>query len=130
MRSRTFALLSFCLKTSLATSTWLVTTQTQAYCGSSYQMHTTSSIVCVLVYLLACAHGFYLPGVSEVYYKVGTLVPLQVNKLTSVKTQIPYKHYYLNFCKPKKEFDKKKHENLGEILRGDRIESSVYEVRF
>jgi transmembrane 9 superfamily protein 2/4 len=51
-----------------------------------------------------------------------------VNKLTSVHTQLPYKYYdKLPFCAPTTIEDKA--ENLGEILMGDRIENSNYEVR-
>jgi len=57
-------------------------------------------------------------------------VYIKVNKLTSTVTQLPYEYYSLPYCKP----DKVKHaaENLGEVLRGDRIENSLYslEMRF
>jgi transmembrane 9 superfamily protein 2/4 len=44
-----------------------------------------------------------------------------------VHTQLPYKYYQrLPFCAPPKIVDKA--ENLGEILLGDRIENSNYEV--
>lgn len=52
---------------------------------------------------------------------------MKVNKLSSVRTQLPYEYYSLPYCKPKKIIDSA--ENLGELLRGDRIENSVYEVR-
>jgi len=46
---------------------------------------------------------------------------------SSVHTQLPYDYYSLKFCTPKdgvKSFS----ENLGEFLRGDRIENSAYDV--
>ncbi|OMO70796.1 hypothetical protein CCACVL1_18656 [Corchorus capsularis] len=49
---------------------------------------------------------------------------VKVNKLSSTKTQLPYDYYYLNYCKPSKILNNA--ENLGEVLRGDRIENSVY----
>ncbi len=52
---------------------------------------------------------------------------MKVNKLTSIKTQLPYEYYSLNYCKPEKILNNA--ENLGEVLRGDRIENSPYEVR-
>lgn len=52
---------------------------------------------------------------------------VKVNKLTSTKTQLPYSYYYLPFCKPNIIVDSA--ENLGEVLRGDRIENSPYVVR-
>lgn len=54
-------------------------------------------------------------------------LPVKVNKLSSTKTQLPYDYYYLNYCKPPKINNSA--ENLGEVLRGDRIENSVYMVR-
>lgn len=53
---------------------------------------------------------------------------VKVNKLSSTKTQLPYDFYFLNYCKPSKIMNSA--ENLGEILRGDRIENSVYSVSF
>lgn len=53
---------------------------------------------------------------------------VKVNKLTSTKTQLPYSYYSLPHCKPKKIVDNA--ENLGEVLRGDRIENSPYVVSF
>lgn len=47
-----------------------------------------------------------------------------MNKLTSTKTQLPYSYYSLPYCQPKHIVDSA--ENLGEVLRGDRIENSPY----
>lgn len=49
-----------------------------------------------------------------------------MNKLSSVKN-LPYEYYSLAYCKPEKIVNFA--ENLGEVLRGDRIENSVYTVR-
>lgn len=49
-----------------------------------------------------------------------------MNKLTSVHTQLPYEYYSLPYCRPDKI--ESSAENLGEVLRGDRIETSPYEV--
>ena len=43
-------------------------------------------------------------------------VPLKVNKIDSVLTQLPFAYYSLPFCKPSEIRDVA--ENLGEILRG------------
>jgi hypothetical protein len=59
-------------------------------------------------------------------YLQGDSLPVKVNKLTSVKTQLPYAYYSLPFCKPETIVDSA--ENLGEVLRGDRIENSPYVV--
>jgi transmembrane 9 superfamily protein 2/4 len=73
-----------------------------------------------------CSWGWYLPGVAPVNFHDGDKVELKVNKITSVHTQLPYQYYSLPFCQPPHIEDKV--ENLGEILRGDRIENSLYEV--
>lgn len=58
----------------------------------------------------------------------GVELKVKVNKLTSTKTQLPYSYYSLPYCQPKQIVDSA--ENLGEVLRGDRIENSPYVVSF
>jgi len=83
-------------------------------------------LVVTILFYVTCTLEYYLPGVAPVQYNDGELVPLKVIKLTSVHTQLPYKYYDLPFCRPERIVDDK--ENLGEILRGDRIENSLYEL--
>lgn len=71
--------------------------------------------------------AFYLPGVAPHSYEEGENVDLKVNKLSSVHTLLPYDYYSLNFCKPA-DGVKPYSENLGEFLRGDRIENSAYQI--
>ncbi|KAF9662744.1 hypothetical protein SADUNF_Sadunf18G0086100 [Salix dunnii] len=54
----------------------------------------------------------------------GAELKVKVNKLTSTKTQLPYSYYSLPYCPPDHIVDSA--ENLGEVLRGDRIENSPY----
>jgi len=68
-----------------------------------------------------------LPGVAPIEYLEGGSVDLKVNKLTSVKTQLPYRYYTLPYCQP--AVIQESVENLGEILEGDSIENSAYEIR-
>jgi len=75
--------------------------------------------------LLPCA-AFYLPGVAPRDYQVGEIIDIKVVKLDSVKTQLPYDYYSLPFCHP--DVITEAAENLGEILSGDQIETSAYEV--
>merc|ERR1712167_235947 len=70
--------------------------------------------------------SFYLPGVAPTDYANGDLVPMEVNKITSVKTQIPYDYYSLPFCKPDTIEDKA--GALGQILAGDGEKTSLYEI--
>lgn len=51
-----------------------------------------------------------------------------VNKIWSSKTQLPYNYYSLPFCKPERVETEK--ENIGQILIGDRIQNSDYQVSF
>ncbi|KAL1515628.1 hypothetical protein AB1Y20_002246 [Prymnesium parvum] len=81
----------------------------------------------LLCALPLCAHGFYLPGVAPRDYAPGERVELKVNKLTSTKTQLPYEYYSLPFCQPSTVENVA--ENLGEVLRGDRIMNSNYELK-
>jgi transmembrane 9 superfamily protein 2/4 len=72
--------------------------------------------------------GFYLPGVAEKSYSATAPPILKVNKLTSINTQLPFKYYYLPFCSPPRKDLHDAPENLGEVIRGDKIEDSVYEI--
>jgi len=77
--------------------------------------------------MISCACGFYLPGIAPREYDTGASVSVKVNKLTSAKTQIPYRFYTLPYCRPDKV--EKKIENLGELLAGDAIENSAYDIK-
>ncbi|KAG0554779.1 hypothetical protein KC19_12G118200 [Ceratodon purpureus] len=83
--------------------------------------------ICVLAMLFLSypAAAFYLPGVAPMDFEESDPVTIKVNKLTSIKTQLPYEYYSLDYCKPQKIENVA--ENLGEVLRGDRIENSPYE---
>ncbi|MFS7974458.1 putative nonaspanin (TM9SF) [Helianthus anomalus] len=77
-----------------------------------------------IVFFISPSQSFYLPGVAPRDFQRGDALQVKVNKLSSTKTQLPYDYYYLNYCKPK--HIQNSAENLGEVLRGDRIENSVY----
>jgi transmembrane 9 superfamily protein 2/4 len=51
---------------------------------------------------------------------------IKTRQLSSVRTQLPYEYYALPYCRPEKIVSFA--ENLGEVLRGDRIENSPYQV--
>ncbi|MBA0668792.1 hypothetical protein Goklo_001674 [Gossypium klotzschianum] len=72
------------------------------------------------------SHCFYLPGVAPEDFKTGDPLLVKVNKISSTKTQLPYSYYSLPYCQPDHIVDSA--ENLGEVLRGDRIENSPYTV--
>lgn len=82
---------------------------------------------CLLLLAVAVVDSaYYLPGVSPHVFHQHDSIKMFVNKLTSTRTQMPYDYYSLPYCKPKKA--KLQSENLGEVLSGDRIESSVYNL--
>jgi len=71
-----------------------------------------------------------IPGLTPTVYKKGDKVPLFVNKVTSVHSPIPYGYHDLPVCKPAEDQIIHQSETLGEIITGNRIESSSYEINF
>ncbi|KAL5225650.1 hypothetical protein ABZP36_012289 [Zizania latifolia] len=84
-------------------------------------------VAAVLLSAASPARAFYLPGVAPRDFQKDDELQVKVNKLSSTKTQLPYDYYFLDYCKP--EAIKNSAENLGEVLRGDRIENSVYNFK-
>ena len=79
-----------------------------------------------LLFFVAGASGFYLPGVAPREYADGDKVEIKVHKLSSPKTQLPYDYYSLPFCKP--DEISRQAENLGEVMSGAIIQNSPYEL--
>lgn len=77
---------------------------------------------------LGSCNAFYVPGVHPHNFQKGEDVPLKVNSLTSVHTQIPKDFYRLPFCRPEAGV-KMASENLGEFLTGNKIENSPYVIQ-
>eukprot|EP01025_Chloroclados_australasicus_P056743 TRINITY_DN70596_c0_g1_i1.p1 TRINITY_DN70596_c0_g1~~TRINITY_DN70596_c0_g1_i1.p1 ORF type:complete len:675 (+),score=56.16 TRINITY_DN70596_c0_g1_i1:113-2026(+) len=75
---------------------------------------------------LVSVGAFYLPGVAPQDFDKGAEIGIKVNKLSSTKTQLPYEYYSLPYCQPQKI--QSTAENLGEVLRGDRIDNSLYKI--
>ena len=76
-------------------------------------------------------HGgvaIHWPGLRPTSYLPGDLVPMRVNKLTSVHTQVPYSYDSLPFCRPHRVLHAA--ENLGEVLYGSVIENAPFVLRF
>ncbi|EDV58647.1 transmembrane 9 superfamily member 4 [Drosophila erecta] len=88
---------------------------------------------CLAIVLLAAlvlvADCFYVPGVAPVEFVQDQKIDVKAVKMTSSRTQLPYQYYSLRFCYPKNGTLIFKSENLGEVLRGDRIVNTPYEVR-
>lgn len=79
-----------------------------------------------LFLLMGLASAFYLPGVAPRDYADGEPVEIKVNDLESPKTAVNYDFYALPFCAP--ETIEAVSENLGEILSGDDIQNSPFEL--
>lgn len=77
-------------------------------------------------YSYVCDGSQYLIAKFYISFLQGDPLKVKVNKLTSTKTQLPYSYYSLPYCRPETIVDSA--ENLGEVLRGDRIENSPYVV--
>ncbi|XP_049618619.1 transmembrane 9 superfamily protein member 5 isoform X2 [Syngnathus scovelli] len=80
--------------------------------------------------------AFYLPGLAPVTFcedskgseDCQTQIQLFVNRLDSVESVLPYEYDVFDFCKDDKEM--RPSENLGQVLFGERIESSPYKFKF
>ncbi|KAG4079848.1 hypothetical protein HA402_014979 [Bradysia odoriphaga] len=85
--------------------------------------------ILALLCLQQSIYCFYVPGVAPVEFVRGQKIDVKAVKMTSTRTQLPYEYYSLKFCLPKNGTLVYKSENLGEVLRGDRIVNTPYDVR-
>eukprot|EP00039_Didymoeca_costata_P004086 m.71244 g.71244 ORF g.71244 m.71244 type:complete len:673 (-) comp12228_c0_seq1:228-2246(-) len=101
-------------------------------------MRRADLLIATLALALNTANAFYLPGVAPRAYYKGELVPLLVNRLDSTESIIPYDYYHFDFCEMGENPLTGEHnpkeganvaENLGQILMGERIRHSPYEIR-
>ncbi|XP_076840236.1 transmembrane 9 superfamily member 4 [Brachyhypopomus gauderio] len=83
--------------------------------------------VLLLLSILPLVQPFYVPGVAPMDFHQNDPVEIKAVKLTSSRTQLPYEYYSLPFCRPSNIIYKA--ENLGEVLRGDRIVNTPYQLR-
>ncbi|KAF9183293.1 hypothetical protein BGZ51_003942 [Haplosporangium sp. Z 767] len=92
------------------------------------QIIVATIVLLSLASIPAPAEAFYIPGLSPKVYRDGERLPLYVNKIFSKRSPLDYAYADLPFvCPPPKDV-KKAWLNLGEVLRGDRISSSNYEL--
>ncbi|KAH0921027.1 hypothetical protein HID58_021045 [Brassica napus] len=72
---------------------------------------------------------FWIGSGSSTRYNAGDHVPLFVNKVGPLHNPSEtYQYYDLPFCRPEPVIEKQ--ETLGEVLNGDRLMSSLYELKF
>jgi len=79
------------------------------------------------VTLIGQSWAFYVPGVAPIDFQIEEKLDIKAVKMTSSKTQLPYEYYSLPMCKPETVIYQT--ENLGEVLRGDRIVNTMYDIR-
>ncbi|KAI6241350.1 Transmembrane 9 superfamily member [Aphelenchoides fujianensis] len=82
----------------------------------------------LFVLLSGSCVGFYVPGVAPKEFKQGDPIEVKAIKLTSTRTIVPFEYYSLPFCKPEHNAIHYKSENLGEVMRGDRIVNTPFDV--
>ncbi|XP_052010515.1 transmembrane 9 superfamily member 2-like isoform X3 [Xyrauchen texanus] len=95
---------------------------------------------CFLLILIAVSScsGIYLPGLAPVSFcengskrdaaECHTKIQLFVNRLDSLESVLPYEYDAFDFCKDK--IERRPSENLGQVLFGERIETSPYKFLF
>ncbi|XP_023319088.1 transmembrane 9 superfamily member 4-like [Trichogramma pretiosum] len=74
-----------------------------------------------------CEEAFPLES-SPVDFKKGQKIDVEAAKMYSSRTQLSYEYYSLPFCLPKNGTLSYKTQSLGEILSGDRVVKTPYEV--
>ncbi|XP_060740840.1 transmembrane 9 superfamily protein member 5 isoform X1 [Tachysurus vachellii] len=92
-------------------------------------------LVCSFI-AISTVSGFYLPGLAPVNFceedkktdDCQNEIQLFVNRLDSVESVLPYEYDVFDFCKDEQE--KRPSENLGQVLFGERIETSPYKFKF
>nr|XP_009592973.1 transmembrane 9 superfamily member 5 [Nicotiana tomentosiformis] len=73
--------------------------------------------------------GLSLASPNDHRYNFGDEVPLSVNKIGPLNNPSEtYQYYDLPFCQPGEVLPKK--ESLGEVLNGDRLTNTLYQLKF
>ncbi|XP_048389053.1 transmembrane 9 superfamily member 2 isoform X2 [Stegostoma tigrinum] len=98
-----------------------------------FKSRSSIPVLALLVAALGISKGFYLPGLAPVNFCEPEIddcknsIELFVNRLDSVESVLPYEYAAFDFCQLEEE--KRPSENLGQVLFGERIESSPYKCR-
>lgn len=95
----------------------------------SFQAMLSVATLTLLILLLSVPSHSLKFG-NPMSYVMGQPIPLRVNSLTSVSRVMPMEWYSMPWCAPSKE-DRKRFrnsQNLGEILWGDQVEISLFNI--
>lgn len=92
---------------------------------SSQRIFLWVALVALIVsHYTATAISLYIPTIEPSNYKVKEQVDIRVNSLRSLSNIMPYEYYTLPFCVPNPVLTKP--EVLGEVIWGDKVQSSSY----
>lgn len=83
----------------------------------------------LLAFLICSGKAFYVPGVAPTDFHKSDEVGVRAVKMTSAHTQLPFEYYSMQFCKPKDGVVIYSSENLGQIIRGERIVNTPYTIK-
>ena len=89
-------------------------------------MNSVVSVITVTA-LVSVAQGFYVPGVAPQDFSEGDKIEVRAIKMTSSHTQLPYEYYSMDLCRPDTVLEYSS-QNLGQIIRGERIVNTPYSV--
>lgn len=89
-------------------------------------MNSVVSVIMVTA-LVSVAQGFYVPGVAPQDFSEGDKIEVRAIKMTSSHTQLPYEYYSMDLCRPDTVLEYSS-QNLGQIIRGERIVNTPYSV--
>merc|ERR1719402_2025833 len=82
----------------------------------------------LLLLLLPPTSAFYVPGVAPTDFADQENIEVKAVKMTSAHTQLPFEYYSIQQCEPKDGVRQYSSENLGQIIRGERIVNTPYSV--
>jgi len=83
----------------------------------------------LLAFLIGRGEAFYVPGVAPTDFHKSEDIAVRAVKMTSAHTQLPFEYYSMQFCKPKDGVVIYSSENLGQIIRGERIVNTPYTIK-
>ena len=87
----------------------------------------TMSVMTLVMCLVNVSQQFYVPGVAPQDFSEGDKIEVRAIKMTSAHTQLPYEYYSMDLCKPS-DVVIYSSQNLGQIIRGERIVNTPYQV--
>ncbi len=87
-----------------------------------------TTVMLALFFATPKASAFYMTNVPPQSFGKGDEVPMKVNAMTSIHTQIPKPYYLLPFCQPEGNSPKMASEYHGEFLTGNKLQTSPYTI--